>query len=455
MELFSSIIDAIGRFLWGPVMCVVFISVGLLISIRTGFFQFVRFPLWWKQTIGAVFKDRSVTKTKDSKALTPFQALTTALSGTIGTGNIVGTATALIAGGPGALFWMWVSALFGMMTKFAEIALAVRFRYRSENGEWIGGPMVYLERGFGSRGLAVLFAVLCTLASFGLGCGTQANSIAGAFRETFGIDVRVTGILLALSSAAVILGGVRRIGKVTEKLVPFMTLAYVLGGLFLIVLHASTLPDVFRAVLSGAFNVRAAGGGVGGYVFAQAMRFGVSRGVFTNEAGLGSSAIAHASADTKEPVRQAMWGCFEVFTDTILMCTVTAFVILGSGLDLSAPYENGIALSIAAFATGFGRVSGIFLSIMVTLFAFSTICGWSHYGRLCSTYLFGRRAETPFKLIYIACAFLGSLVNADLIWKLGDVLNGLMAVPNLIGVVALSALVAEMTKDYLKKNRLR
>jgi AGCS family alanine or glycine:cation symporter len=249
---------------------------------------------------------------------------------------------------------MWISALFGMMTKFAEIALAVRFRYRSENGEWIGGPMVYLERGFGSRGLAVLYAVLCTLASLGLGCGTQANSIAGAFQTTFGIDVRITGILLVLASAAVILGGVRRIGKVTEKLVPFMTLAYVLGGLFLIILNASNLPGAFRSVLSGAFSFRAAGGGVGGYVFAQAMRFGVSRGVFTNEAGLGSSAIAHASADTNEPVRQAMWGCFEVFTDTLVMCTVTAFVILSAGLDLSSPYESGVALSIAAFATGFG-----------------------------------------------------------------------------------------------------
>lgn len=454
MEIFLSINKAISDFLWGPVMCIIFMSVGLLLSVRTGFFQFVKLPIWWRNTIVSIFKEKKVTRSHDKKTLTPFQALTTALSGTIGTGNIVGTATALISGGPGALFWMWISALVGMMTKFSEIALAMKYRYKGSTGEWVGGPMVFLERGLGSKPLAVLFAFFCTLASFGVGSGVQSNSIAGALFSAFGIDVRITGIILTIVAGSVIFGGIKRIGKVTEKLVPFMSLAYIAGGFIVLAINYSQIPEAIHSIFTDAFHLDAAGGGLAGYFISRSMRFGVARGVFTNEAGLGSSAMAHASSDTKEPIKQAMWGCFEVFTDTILMCSITALVILSSGLNLSHFGESGIALSIAAFETVFGSFSGLFISSLLILFAFSTICGWSHYGRVCCEYLFGYHSVKLYQLLYLVAAGVGCVLHANLIWEVADTLNGLMALPNLIGVVALSGVVAKMTRDYFKKSSL-
>jgi len=442
--------NAINGFIWGPIMCIVFVVIGILLSVRTGLFQVSKIKLWWGATIAAVFTDKKVRTTSEKKAISQFQALSTALAATIGTGNIVGVATAIASGGPGAVFWMWVSAFFGMMTKFSEIALSMKYRYKNEKGEWIGGPMVFLEKGMRAKWLAVLFAIFATLASFGIGCANQANSVASALNSTFGFNMVAVGIVLAVISALVILGGIKRIAKVTELLVPFMAIFYIIGGLIIILLHITEIPSAFGAIFSNAFSFQSVGGGIMGYVIAQAMRYGIARGIFSNEAGLGSSSMAHSATDTKEPIRQAMWGCFEVFADTLIVCSITALVILTTGAYESTDL-SGAALTIAAFSNGFGSFGGVFVSLAIALFAYSTIIGWSFYGVRTCEYLFGLKSTYIYKVIFLIVIVLGCTVELNLLWNISDTLNGLMAIPNLIGLVALSGTVAAMTKDYIAR----
>ena len=446
----ASVNGAVNGFVWGPIMCTVFVCVGIYICIRTHFFQVGHFKLWWHNTFASIFRDKSVRTTSDAKSVSQFQALTTALAATIGTGNIVGVATAIMSGGPGAVFWMWISAFFGMMTKYAEIALAMKYREKDANGDWLGGPMVSIKKGMGIKWLGGLFALFTVLASFGIGSGVQANSVASSLNSTFGVPMVVTGICLAIVTALVIIGGLKRIAGVTEKIVPFMAILYIVGGIILIIMNHGGLPDAFGNIFAGAFRVRAIGGGVLGYAMSQAMRYGVARGVFSNEAGLGSSALVHSASDQKEPARQAMWGCFEVFADTIIVCTITALAILSSGI-YKVTENKGAALTIEAFHNGFGAGAGIFVSIAIVLFALSTIIGWSYYGERCFNFLAGTGKAIVYKCIFIFTVILGCVASVDLIWDISDTLNGLMAIPNIIGLIVMAGTVAKITFDYVKR----
>ena len=436
---------------WGPAMIAFMMLAGLYFTVGTGFFQFSRFRLWISETLFAIFRDKTVRDKRDPHAISQFQALSTALAGTIGTGNIVGVATAIVAGGAGAIFWMWMSAFVGMMTKFAENVLGNYYRYQDKKGAWVGGPMVYIERGLHCRWLAVLFALFCTVASFGIGNMTQANSIAGALAFSFSVSPLSIGILTALLTGLVILGGVRRIASVTEKFVPFAALFYIAGGLAVLVLNRQRIPAALASIFAEAFSLRAVGGGAGGYAMMYAVRFGVARGVFSNEAGLGSSVIVNSASNVKEPVRQGMWGIFEVFADTIVMCTITALVILSSGALFSG--KDGAALSIAAFSGGLGKFGSVFVSLAITCFAFATILGWAYYGERAVEYLFGRNSVLLYKLVYICMTCVGCVADLKLVWSISDTFNGLMAVPNLIAILLLSGKVFSLTKEYLARRR--
>lgn len=441
---------------WGPVMVIFMIAVGIYFTVGTGFFQIRKFGLWMRCTLFAIFGNKSVHNKKDPYAISQFQAMSTALAGTMGTGNIVGVATALVAGGLGAVFWMWVSAVFGMMTKYAENVLGHHYRYKNKKGEWIGGPMVYIERGLGSKLLAAMFSVFCILASFGMGNMTQANSISGALYSSFGLSPLAVGIVVMLLSGLVILGGIKRIASFTEKFVPLMSVLYIIGGVYIIWRNRALVPIAFEMIFKEAFSTRAVSGGVGGYVFMHAVRFGVARGIFSNEAGLGSSVIVSAAANVKEPVQQGMWGIFEVFVDTIVSCTITALVIITSGSFLTG--GDGAELSIIAFSDGFGVFGEIFASVAITFFAFATIVGWSYYGERAVSYLFGDRPVWIYRMVYIILTCVGCVANMKLVWSISDTFNGLMAIPNLLAVLFLSKKVFALTKDYLvrrKKGQLK
>lgn len=565
----------INGWVWGIPMLILIISTGILMTIRTGFFQIVRAKVVGNETFFAIFKKQNVTKTKDKKAISQFQALTTALAATIGTGNIAGVATALTIGGPGAIFWMWISAFFGMMTNFSENVLGIFYRRKNEKDEWSGGAMYYLRDGLGTKKgmknvakfLAVLFAIFCVLASFGIGNMTQVNSIADAMKSNFGIATFVTGIVLAIIAALVVVGGIKRIGQVTEKLVPFMAVAYIVGTLVIFFTNYEQIPYVFGSIFKDAFNVSAIGGGVGGYVIKRAVTMGFKRGVFSNEAGLGSSVMVHSASDVKEPVIQGMWGIFEVFFDTIIVCTLTSFVLLSSStgapsqsqvfdnltmkeqifsiadhikedeeihlidkeynmlvlnvdnngrakLYTELPDEgeylevkaygntyyapavlrentteedyiytnimsikanpakdpegnimkddagniivdsinvsqiNGVSLVTYVFSQKFGDIAGKLLAVAILLFAFSTVLGWSFYGTKAIEYLFGTKATIFYKVIFVCFIVVGATVNLGLAWDIADTLNGLMAIPNLIAVIALSGTVVKITKNY-------
>lgn len=438
MDMIVDIINSIDAFVWGPPMLVLLLGSHIFLTFRTGFIQ---------RKLPTAIK-LSVTKDPDAPGdISQFGALCTALSATIGTGNIVGVATAITAGGPGAIFWMWISALVGMMTKYAENVLGNRYRYRDAQGKWVGGPMVYIERGLGCRWLAVLFAVFCAAASFGIGNMTQANSISGALASSFGLSPLAVGIAVATLAGVVILGGIKRLASVTERLVPFMAVTYTLGGVLIICLNWRGIPAAFSAILSDAFTLRAAGGGAVGFILSDAVRYGVARGVFTNEAGLGSSVIVNSASNVKEPVRQGMWGIFEVFFDTIVMCTITALAILTSGAHLLG--GDGAELAIAAFSSGFGRFGGVFITLAVCCFAFATILGWSYYGERAVDYLFGARARIGYRLCFIGMTVVGCVGSLQLVWSVSDTFNGLMALPNLIAVLLLSPEVFAATRDYL------
>lgn len=574
----TAINGKINGLVWGIPMLVLILSTGILMTIRTGFFQVVKAKVISNETFFAIFKKKSVTKSKDKKAISQFQALSTALAATIGTGNIAGVATAITIGGPGAIFWMWISAFFGMMTNYSENVLGIFYRRKNDRDEWSGGAMYYLQYGLGykkgmksvAKVLAILFSVFCILASFGIGNMTQVNSIADAMHTNFGIAAIVTGIVLAVIAALVVVGGIKRIGQVTEKLVPFMALAYIAGALIIFFANYEQIPYVFGSIFKGAFHMAAVGGGVGGYVIKRAITMGFKRGVFSNEAGLGSSVMVHSASDVKEPVIQGMWGIFEVFFDTIIVCTLTAFVLLSSSssaapqsqvfgnlttsdqvfsiaghiedgedvplidekynllaidvdnngnaklfpekpeegeyIELSAygnryyaktvdventteedyvytnimsiranaakdssgavlkdeagnmivdsvtvSQINGVSLVSYAFSRRFGAAAGKLLSVAILLFAFSTVLGWSFYGTKAVEYLFGTKATVVYKVVFVCFIVVGATLNLSLAWSIADTLNGLMAIPNLIAVLALSGTVIKITRNYTKR----
>ena len=570
IDTVAKVNGAVNGVVWGIPMLVLIIGTGIFMSVRTGFFQITRIKTWANETFLAIFKKKSVTKTNEKKAITQFQALSTALAATIGTGNIAGVATAVCIGGPGAVFWMWLSALFGMMTSFSENVLGIYFRKKNEHGEWSGGAMYYLEEGLKdkkglrriAKPLSVMFAIFCVLASFGIGNMAQSNSISSAMQSNFNIPTVVTGVVLAIIAALVVLGGIKRIAKVTEKLVPFMAIFYIVGCLIIFVMNFRHIPYVFSSIFKSALSFSAVAGGVGGYIIKRAVTMGFKRGVFSNEAGLGSSVMVNCASDVKEPVIQGMWGIFEVFFDTIIVCTLTAFVILSSPAnsvsfeealsnvstqpqyftinytdggtnlidsDINPKYivasddaaegtyteysaktvygqefsvkilnsdtasgendftfanvmelkgiqakdvngnhltdengdpiidsieineVNGVPLVTYAFSQRLGSVSGKILAVAILLFAFSTTLGWSFYGTKALEYLLGTKATIVYKIIFVLFIIVGCTMKLGLAWDISDTFNGLMALPNLIGVLSLSGIVVAITKNYIHR----
>ena len=459
IETIAAVNQAVNSFIWGIPAMVCIIGVGLLLSVRTGFLQIRKFPYAIRTTVGRMFRKRDAS----DGAMTPFQAVCTALAGTVGTGNIAGVAGAIAIGGPGAVFWMWCSALLGMCTKFAEVTLAVHFRERSDTGEWVGGPMYYIKNGLGRRWqfLAVLYALFGVLTVFGTGNATQVNTIVaavdtalleyglvgGSFLPPLNL---IVGILVAVLVALVLLGGIKRIGSVSEKLVPFMALFYIVLSVGVVVLNFSRLPYVLESIVAGAFNPAAFTGGTIGSLFVS-MQKGVSRGIFSNEAGLGTGSIAHACADTKKPVKQGMFGIFEVFADTIVICTLTALVILCSGVPVNYGSAAGAELTIAGFTSTYGGWSSIFTAVALCCFAFSTIIGWGLYGSRCIEFLCKTdKVVRPFLVVYSFVAILGATVELDLLWNIADTFNGLMSIPNLIALLLLSGTVVKLVKEFFE-----
>jgi len=436
--------SAVNSIVWGPLIIILIIGTGTYLSVMTKFFSITKLGYTLKNTLLKMFA-------KDDKGegeVTAFQAVATALAATVGTGNIAGVATAIALGGPGAVFWMWLAAIMGMTTKFAEVVLAVNYREKTPDGRFVGGPMYFITNGLGKnwKWLAVLFALFGTFASFGIGCMVQSNSVALSAESTFGVPVMVTGIVLAILTGAVIIGGIKRIGAFTEKLVPFMAAIYIVGGLWLIIANASKLPLAFSLIFTNAFTGTAAVGGFSGTVMMQAIRYGVARGIFSNEAGLGSAPIAHAAATTDHPVRQGMWGVFEVFMDTIVICSITALSIMVTGVWESG--ESGAVLSAMAFNTGLPGVGKYIVSVGLILFAYSTILGWEYYGERCLEYLFGTKPIFAYRILWVVMVVVGAIGGLTFMWDLADTLNALMAFPNLVAVLMLSPVVFKLTKEF-------
>ena len=456
LQIIETINTAVNNFIWGVPAMVCIFGVGLYLSIRTGFLQIRKFPYAIRTTLGRIFRKRSAS----DGAITPFQAVCTALAATVGTGNIAGVAGAIAIGGPGAIFWMWVSALFGMCTKFAEVTLAVHFREINANGELVGGPMYHIKNGLGKKWnwLAYLFAAFGVLTVFGTGNATQVNTITTAINSALlnyniisesavSTSNLIIGIVIAILIAMILLGGIKRIGQVTEKLVPFMALLYILLGLGVILLNIQNVPSVFVSIFKGAFQPSAVTGGIIGSMFLS-IKKGVSRGIFSNEAGLGTGSIAHACADTKKPVKQGMFGIFEVFTDTIVICTLTALVILCSGVPITYGEAAGAELTILGFTSTYGNWVSIFTAVAMCCFAFSTALGWGLYGARCIEFLFSEKVIKPFMVVYALVAILGATANLGLMWNIAETFNGLMAIPNLIALFLLSGTVVRLTKEY-------
>ena len=450
----------VNDFVWGPVMLALLVGTGVFLTFRTGWVQVRWFGYIMKNTVGSLFRKKDAQD--HGSNLSPFQAVTTALAGTVGTGNIAGVTGAIFVGGPGAVFWMWVSAFFGMCTKYAEIALAMKFRDTGADGVHKGGPMYYIENGLGKswKWLAVVFALLGGLASFGIGNIAQSSEIAGAASGLFGLSPMVTGIALTVLVAIVVIGGVKRIGQVTSLLVPFMSVFYVAAGIVVILMRITDIPGVFAAIFASAFSFEAVGGGVFGYAIMVAMKNGFARGVFSNEAGLGSAPIAHAASSTEEPAEQAIWGVFEVFFDTIVICSITAFTVLLSGFELGTDaletYASKGAAAVAAFNSILpGTLGGTIIQISLIFFALSTILSWSYYGERCWGYLSNDNKVITgiYKIIFVLFCVVGATGSGQLMWNISDTLNGAMAIPNLIALLMLSGAVAAITKDYFKDKR--
>ena len=456
LSTIESVNSAVNNFIWGVPAMICIIGVGLYLSIRTDFLQIRKFPYAMKVTIGRMLRKRDAS----DGALTPFQAVCTALAATVGTGNIAGVAGAIAIGGPGAVFWMWISALLGMCTKFSEVTLAVHFHETNAEGDRVGGPMYYIKNGLKKHWhwLAYLFAAFGVLTVFGTGNATQVNTITTAIdsalfnygiieKDSVGTLNLIIGIVLAILIGMILLGGIKRIGQVTEKLVPFMAAIYVILALGVVVLNFQNIPSVFGSIFEGAFSPASVTGGAVGSFF-MSMKKGVSRGIFSNEAGLGTGSIAHACADTKKPVKQGFFGIFEVFVDTIVICTLTALVILCSKVPIGYGQAAGAELTISGFTATYGGWVSIFTAIAMCCFAFSTIIGWGLYGVRCIEFLFGTRVNKPFMLVYSLVAIVGATVNLGLLWSIAETFNGLMVIPNLIAVFLLSGVVVKMVKDY-------
>ena len=454
LQIIETINTAVNNFIWGVPAMVCIFGVGLYLSVRTNFLQIRKFPYAIRTTLGRIFRKRDAS----DGAITPFQAVCTALAATVGTGNIAGVAGAIAIGGPGAVFWMWISAILGMCTKFSEVTLAVHYREINANGELVGGPMYYIKNGLGKKWLwlAYLFAAFGVLTVFGTGNATQVNTITTAINsalvnfniiteKSVGTSNLIIGIIITILIAMILLGGIKRIGQVTEKLVPFMALLYILLGLVL--LNIRNVPEVFVSIFRGAFQPDAVTGGIVGSMFLS-MKKGVSRGIFSNEAGLGTGSIAHACADTKKPVKQGMFGIFEVFTDTIVICTLTALVILCSGVPIHYGQAAGAELTIQGFTSTYGNWVSIFTAVAMCCFAFSTALGWGLYGARCIEFLFSEKIIKPFMVVYSLVAILGATANLGLMWSIAETFNGLMAIPNLIALFLLSGTVIRLTKEY-------
>ena len=461
IDFITNINNALNSFIWGVPAMTCIIGVGLYLAVRSGFLQVRKFGYALKATLGRIFQKQDAA----DGSITPFQAVCTALAATVGTGNIAGVAGAIAIGGPGAVFWMWISALLGMGTKFAEVTLAVHFRERNVKGDWVGGPMYYIKNGLGKKWmwLAYLYAFFGVCAVFGTGNATQVNTITAAVNtalinygmltpdSTAGSNL-IIGVFICIIVALILIGGVKRIGKVSEKLVPIMALLYVVLGIGLIAMKIDRIPAVFGMIFQGAFNPTAVTGGIVGSFFVS-MQKGVSRGIFSNEAGLGTGSIAHACADTKDPVKQGMFGIFEVFMDTIVICTMTALIILLSGVPINYGQAAGAELTISGFTSVYGNWVSIFTAIAMCCFAFSTIVGWGLYGARCAEFIFGSKILLPFNIAYALVSIVGATVNLGLIWGISDTFNGFMTVPNLIGVFLLTPVVLKLTKEHFAKEK--
>jgi AGCS family alanine or glycine:cation symporter len=446
-ELIMDFVGKVTGMLWGPFMLILLVGGGVFLTIRLGFIQFRYFGYMWKQTFGSLFGKKSSVKDNDDMEgnLTPFQAVTTALASTVGASNIVGVPVAIFFGGPGAVFWMWMTALFGMITKYAEVVLGVLYREKNENGEFVGGPMYYLKNGLKSKFLGHLYAFLFMLTIVS-GIMVQANSAAGS-AATLGIPTSISGIIITIVVGIIVVGGVKRVGKVSEKFVPMMASLYVLGCFIIILSNISSIPGVFALIFKSAFTGHAAVGGFAGSIVAQTLRWGVARGAYSNEAGMGSAPIAHAAAKTDHPVRQGMWGMFSVFFDTLLICTMTALVILSSGIWQDGSIEAS-GMTAVVFTNFYGPIGGIVVSVSILMFVISTIYVILFYGERLAEYLFGKKFSLFMRYLYLAACFVGAVGGLQFVWIFLDMLFGLAVIPNMIGVLGLSGVIAAKTKEY-------
>ncbi|NVK16147.1 MAG: sodium:alanine symporter family protein [Rhodobacteraceae bacterium] len=441
MEALTNFVGDINGIVWGVPMLALILGVGFFLQVGLKFMPILKLGMGF----GLLFKGR---EGQGEGQISPFNALMTALSATIGTGNIAGVATAVFLGGPGALFWMWMTALVGMATKYSEAVCAVKFRERDEEGNYVGGPMYYIKNGLGAKWawLGVAFAVFGSIAAFGIGNGVQANGVAQVLETNFGFNTSVTGIVLMVLTGAVILGGITRIGAVAGKLVPFMAVSYIIAGLIVLVINADAIGSAFSLVFTHAFTPSAAEGGFAGAAVWAAIRFGVARGVFSNEAGLGSAPIAHAAAETKGPVNQGLIAMLGTFIDTIIVCSITGLAIIASGAWTSG--ESGAALTSLAFETSLPGFGGYLIAIALSIFAFTTILGWSYYGEKCMEFLFGVKVMLPYRILWIVAIYFGATADLGFIWLLADTLNAMMAIPNLIALALLSPIVFKVTKEF-------
>ena len=471
----NEIVSFLNGIAWGPWMLILLVGTGVYLSARTGFLQFRKFGYAMKNTIGKIFQKQEAGHGE----VTPFQAMTTALAATVGTGNIAGVTGAIAVGGPGAVFWMWISALFGMVTKYAEVVLAVRYRERNEKGDYVGGPMYYIKNGLGEKWnwLAIAFSLLGALAAFGIGNMTQVNTIAGSinnaidafggntaaasfvlFGQSVPVSSMVIGMLVAVIVALVLFGGIKRIGSVTEKLVPFMAAIYIVCALAVVFTNIGSLGKIFMMIFQGAFNAEAALGGAFGITIMTTIQKGVGRGVFSNEAGLGSAPMAHAATSETDAVKQGLYGIFEVFMDTIVICTLTALTLLcgvEAGVDITWGASAGSELIAAAFSTVFGgQLGATIIAVGIGLFALSTILSWSLYGSRCCEFLLGTKAVPVYQVIFVAVIVIGATLELELVWNIADTLNGFMAIPNLVALLGLSGVVVKLTRNYFDKEKM-
>ena len=466
MENFVSKVEAVNNavnsFAWGPLMLLLLVGTGVYLTVRVNWLQVTHFGRILKNTVGTLFQKSG--KTDHGANISPFEAVTTALAGTVGTGNIAGVTGAIFTGGAGAVFWMWVAAFFGMVTKYAEIVLAMKYRVKDEKGTYHGGPMYYIENGIGKnwKWLAIVFCLLGGFASFGIGNIAQSSEISGALQDLFRLPPIASGILIAIVVGLVTLGGIKRIGKVTSLLVPFMSIFYIVAGIILIVMRIGEIPSVFAQIFKGAFSLKSIGGGLFGYTIMMAMKQGFARGVFSNEAGLGSAPIAHAASSTEEPCEQAIWGVFEVFIDTIVICSITAFAVLLSGIlgtegGLGAFTSKGAAAAAAFNAILPGTLGGKIIELSLLFFALSTILSWAYYGENCWLYLTNNNSTVVliYKIVFSLVCIVGAMGSGTLMWDIADTLNGLMAIPNLIALLMLSGTVAAITKKYFSSHLLK